>query len=744
MIHSLDGSRARTRTTCAALVVALLASLLALFAPAPARAAEVPSSFDPGYIISDASYFDGDAMTASQVQSFLNGRVTTCKATTGPTCLKSFKAASSYTKAADSYCKAFSVAKGASAASIIVAAANACGLSPKVILVMLQKEQGLVSATAPSNWSYQAAMGMNCPDTAPCDSASAGFVNQVYLGARQQQVYAKNPTRYNYVAGQWNTIQWHPSSSCGSSKVYIQNQATANLYIYTPYRPNVAALTAGYGVGDSCSSYGNRNFYNYYVDWFAPEAAASTGAPALVASCTVPSSDEIGYLSGTAKVTTNVTARTAPTNTCGSGAFTLVKNTSFTITGTYGVWTRGTANGKTIWVPTSTITVARTGASASLSGCTVPSSSSVTAAGGIVTVATAALNVRKAPTTSCSSGVIQVSRGSTYARTGIYGAWWRISVNGATYWAHSDYLADTSVERLAGSDRYDTSAAISAASFSSGVGVVYIANGNASADALAAAPVAAAAGAPVLLVRPDRIPDSVAAELKRLKPKRIVVLGGTAVVPENVRKALTTYTSGAVDRLSGADRFETSAKISASTFKPGVDVAYIANGLTSVDALSAAPVAGAGRAPMLLVGPGGLSESVTAELQRLKPKRIVILGGVNAVSKQASNQLRALTGTLSRIQGNTRYDTSAAITEQFSAGVPVLYIANGQSLVDALAAAPVAGMNGAPLLVVASNALPGSVEAEIKRLRPARIVVLGQGQAVSSAVEQRLQQLIVY
>ena len=60
--------------------------------------------------------------------------------------------------------------------------------------------------------------------------------------------------------------------------VYIQNQATAGLYNYTPYRPNQAALDAGYGTGDSCSAYGNRNFWLYFTDWFGSTQHATGGA----------------------------------------------------------------------------------------------------------------------------------------------------------------------------------------------------------------------------------------------------------------------------------------------------------------------------------------------------------------------------------------------------------------------------------------------------------------------------------
>src|SRR5690606_24086380 len=118
-------------------------------------------------------------------------------------------------------------------------------------------------------------------------------------------------------------------------------QATANLYIYTPYRPNVAALAAGYGSGDSCSTYGNRNFYNFYVDWFAPGASTSTGAPAQVPACTVPASVDIAPRSGTAKVTaTSLNVRSAPTTKCTSGVTSFAKNTVVTMTGVYGMWTR--------------------------------------------------------------------------------------------------------------------------------------------------------------------------------------------------------------------------------------------------------------------------------------------------------------------------------------------------------------------------------------------------------------------
>jgi hypothetical protein len=80
-------------------------------------------------------------------------------------------------------------------------------------------------------------------------------------------IMTASPTWYTpYILGN-NYIQYNPSSSCGGSTVNIQNRATQALYNYTPYQPNQGALNAGWGTA-SCGSYGNRNFYLYFVKWF--------------------------------------------------------------------------------------------------------------------------------------------------------------------------------------------------------------------------------------------------------------------------------------------------------------------------------------------------------------------------------------------------------------------------------------------------------------------------------------------
>jgi spore germination protein YaaH len=93
--------------------------------------------------------------------------------------------------------------------------------------------------------------------------------------------------------------------------------------------------------------------------------------------------------------------------------------------------------------------------------------------------------------------------------------------------------------RVAGANRYDTAAALSRSAFAPGVPVAYVATGASFPDALAGGPAAARNGGPVLLTDPLALPSATATELARLKPAKIVVLGGTASVSASVAAALS-------------------------------------------------------------------------------------------------------------------------------------------------------------------------------------------------------------
>ena len=285
---------------------------------------------------------------------------------------------------------------------------------------------------------------------------------------------------------------------------------------------------------------------------------------------------------------------------------------------------------------------------------------------------------------------------------------------------------ETTLIRYAGADRYATAAAISAAAFGAGASTVYIATGLDFPDALAGAAAAAATNAPTLLVTATKIPDATRQELGRLRPNRIVILGGSAVVSNAVKTELRTYASGNVDRIAGADRYATAAAISAATFSAGVPVAFIATGSNFPDALGGAAAAGQEGGPVLLVN-DRVPDAVATELTRLAPARIIILGGLAVVSAAVETMLASFTpGPVVRIAGTDRYDTSVAISRATYASASTVYLTTGSNFPDALAGAPLGG----PLLLTPGDYLLPAVRTEIVRLGAQKVIVLGSTGAI--------------
>ncbi len=278
------------------LLLTLIVGAFIMLTPKPTQAVSA-SDWRAGNIIDDGLFYSNNDMSADQIQAFLNSKVPVCDTwgtkpselgggtraqyaaskgySTPFTCLKDYSMTTpGYS--ADGYCGAINGGLR-SAAQIIKDVSSACGIGSKVLLVLLQKEQGFVTDEWPLPNQYQKATGYACPDTAPCDSQYAGFFNQVYRAARIYKVYRANPNSgYRYKARQNNSVLWNvESTGCGGGNVYIENDATAGLYIYTPYQPNQAALNNMYGTGDRCSAYGNRNFWRMYSDWFGNPNAPS-------------------------------------------------------------------------------------------------------------------------------------------------------------------------------------------------------------------------------------------------------------------------------------------------------------------------------------------------------------------------------------------------------------------------------------------------------------------------------------
>lgn len=186
-----------------------IALALLLLLPSPTLA------FNPHYIVSDDALFDTNAMTLRDVQRFLDTRAGTLK-----------------------YYLAVDTDGGMrTAAEIIWRAAQNYRINPKYILTTLQKEQSLIDDPRPSQDQYDWAMGFGICDS--CDKNHSGlqqyrgFAAQVDRAAWRNRYYVERPEEFTYAPQKMIITDGVP--------VTPVNQATSNLYNYTPHiRGNVS------------------------------------------------------------------------------------------------------------------------------------------------------------------------------------------------------------------------------------------------------------------------------------------------------------------------------------------------------------------------------------------------------------------------------------------------------------------------------------------------------------------------
>lgn len=247
------------------IVPAFIGAQIAGFFSEPVKAANA-ALFNPSRIIDDAIFTNNTSMTADQIQSFLNAK--------NSTCLKNFTTLSLTDDNGDGRVQEtgsepYGKHGNMSAAQLIKAAADIYKINPQVILVTLEKEQGLVTRSDCPSWRYNTALGYGCPDSQPvCNQAAYGFTRQIDYGVYHfRGFFDDSLNTVPFGVGNYR-ISYNPQASCGSSVVNIQNRATAALYSYTPYQPNSAAIAANYGAAPPCGAYGNRNFWLYFNDWF--------------------------------------------------------------------------------------------------------------------------------------------------------------------------------------------------------------------------------------------------------------------------------------------------------------------------------------------------------------------------------------------------------------------------------------------------------------------------------------------
>jgi putative cell wall-binding protein len=312
---------------------------------------------------------------------------------------------------------------------------------------------------------------------------------------------------------------------------------------------------------------------------------------------------------------------------------------------------------------------------------------------------------------------------------------------------------DAVTRRLSGATRIDTAIAMSA-DRGLPADTVVIVPAATHAEALIAAPLAAALDASVLLSAGDRLNPSVAAEVRRLGARRAILLGRTDQLAARVETDLAEVGVTSLVRLAAPDAAALSALVADELAVTAVEgerlpTVLLALGTHEVanrawpDALSASALAAHLRVPILLTGGDRLAGPAAEALARLAPHTVTVVGGTAAVSDEvaAAAALAAGLEAVERLAGATRYDTSAAVAD---AGVAAgldgaeVWIATGRNFPDALAAGPAAARRGGPLLLVDGERVGGSapadawLDAHVGRLE--RVAVVGGTAAVADDV----------
>jgi len=309
--------------------------------------------------------------------------------------------------------------------------------------------------------------------------------------------------------------------------------------------------------------------------------------------------------------------------------------------------------------------------------------------------------------------------------------------------------AGLTVTRVSGADRYGTAAAIADTGWPDPLpagSTLLLASGEAFPDALSGAAAAGHLKVPLLLTPSGTLSSSIAAEITRLKPAKVAILGGTKAISATVASQVAALGPSVV-RWQGADRYATAAAVSQAMYPSGTVNVYLASGNGFADALTGAALAAVANGPLLLTDPAKLSAATATEIARLHPSAIVALGGTAAVPDAVLNAAASAVpggATKSRISGPDRYQTADAVAStlvQVGGGTSASHgvlIASGLDFADGLAGAAWAGATDRPVLLVPNTYVTAPTWQTVQSLAAPSAVVLGGVKAVATAVFEGL------
>lgn len=295
------------------------------------------------------------------------------------------------------------------------------------------------------------------------------------------------------------------------------------------------------------------------------------------------------------------------------------------------------------------------------------------------------------------------------------------------------------VERLSGKDAIHTSVAVSQKYFSASQPVAYVVNRSAYPDGIVATSMKQKG--PILYTNQGSLPAAVAAELTRLKPKKVIIVGGADIVDNNVVTAIKKVipSTSPIKRLSGADRFATATAVSKANYPNGSNLVYIANGSAYADAIIATQQAT--QAPLLYASTDSIKAVTINEIKRLKATKVIIVGGADIVSNTVAQNITKQTGaTVTRVSGPNRYDTAVALSKTlYPNGIDQVYVTAGDAYADSILVGSLP-TKGAMLYV--NSGTPEVTMTELQRLGATRAFIIGGEIRVSQESANKIKQIM--
>lgn len=304
--------------------------------------------------------------------------------------------------------------------------------------------------------------------------------------------------------------------------------------------------------------------------------------------------------------------------------------------------------------------------------------------------------------------------------------------------------SNANVSYLYGSDRYETSVKVSRSAYPNGSDSVVLVNSSNAVYGLIATPFAALNRAPILLTSAESIKSSVLAEIQRLRPKKVYLVGDRSHISKGISNAIKANTGAEMVRIFGQYPGDISAAVAEKIHESHrVDTAYVVSTEYGVaDALSISSIAGKTKAPVIVASKNYVNARAFKYLNDCA-YNVYYIGGQDSISRNLINKISSVVrngGQSNRIYGNDRYQTNINVINKFYRNNDIKNLivtkAENSGLIDTVSAGPFATLKSGPILITHRYKLSDASQNFLNSVQGNTIYQIGGG--ISSAVTNQI------